>query len=176
MAHEDYLSRVHFGSLDGLRCASVLAVVWHHTATGVAWFPASDRGFLGVDMFFVISGFLIVTLLLRERDRTGGISLPRFYGRRTLRIFPIYYGVLAALTFVFLFVRPDGSQAGPFFDYLPFYLTYTSNWAADTGIMFIAWSLAAEEQFYVVWPPLEHRLRRRVLLAVLLLSRCDGPG
>ena len=70
-AHTAYLNRRYFGSLDGIRGLAILVVVWHHTAPRFSWLPMSGRGFLGVDMFFVMSAFLIVTLLLRERDRTN---------------------------------------------------------------------------------------------------------
>jgi peptidoglycan/LPS O-acetylase OafA/YrhL len=81
-----------FNSLDGLRCLSIVAVVWHHVAghwlSGV---HLMSVGYLGVDFFFVISGFLITTLLLREKEKYGRISLKNFYMRRSLRIFPLYY-------------------------------------------------------------------------------------
>jgi peptidoglycan/LPS O-acetylase OafA/YrhL len=165
--YEDFRSTAHFSSLDGLRCMSILAVLWHHSGDGVWWLPASHRGFLGVDMFFVISGFLIVTLLLRERDRTGEISLPKFYARRTLRIFPAYYFLIFVLALVFAFVRQGGNEGPEFLENLPFYLSYTSNWIIDTTFMAIAWSLAAEEQFYLFWPPVERYLRERWAVCVL---------
>lgn len=131
------------------------------------------RGFLGVDLFFVLSGFLIVTLLLRENDRNGDISLRKFYMRRTLRIFPLYYGLLAVLTVLFGFVATNSGLAGPFMETLPFYVAYLSNWTArDEGsLLAIAWSLATEEQFYLVWPPLEKFLRAAILpiLGALLI-------
>src|SRR5579862_611155 len=83
-----FLQTRKFVSLDGLRCASILAVIWHH-ATGIG------KGYLGVEIFFAISGFLITTLLLRERRGFGDISLGDFYARRSLRILPLYYTVLA---------------------------------------------------------------------------------
>lgn len=147
-----------FGSLDGLRAASILAVVWHHAGER-GELPIAARGFLGVDMFFVISGFLIVTLLLRERDARGGISLAAFWTRRALRIFPLYYGLLAGLALLLLGLRPGSNMSAPFLRELPFHLTYTSNWIEVTSVMAIAWSLAAEEQFYFVWPPIERFLR-----------------
>ena len=155
-AHAEFRSRRDFGSLDGLRAACILAVIWHHSGPGFAWLPGSQRGFLGVDMFFVISGFLIVTLLLRERRRTDAISLRNFYARRTLRIFPAYYGVLLTLTAVYLL--RDSARATLFWAELPAYLTYTSNWV-PVAIFPLAWSLAAEEQFYLCWPPIEKWLR-----------------
>lgn len=172
--HAEYLGRSYFGSLDGLRCASIMAVLWHHTHAGYAWLPASERGFLGVDMFFVVSGFLIVTLLLRERERAGSISLQRFYMRRTLRIFPIYYGVLLALTVFFGLIKPTRPMAQPFFRELPYLVTYMSDWIDSQTLMFFAWSLAAEEQFYLVWPPVEKWLKRAaipLLLGVIAINQ-----
>lgn len=121
----------------------------------------SNRGFLGVDMFFVISGFLIVSLLLRERDRHGTISLRKFYARRTLRIFPVYYAMLAALAAAY-YLKPDAGSASSFHAELPYYITYTSNWIAAGALPF-TWSLAAEEQFYILWPPVERFLRGAVI-------------
>ena len=159
-AYNDYRARRFFGSLDGIRCICIVAVIWHHTVKAVPWLPITSRGFLGVDMFFVLSGFLIVTLLLREREKTGDISLPKFYMRRTLRIFPLYYTILAVLAILFLFVIPNSDLAKEFRPNLPYYLTYTSNWIHDTSILAVAWSLATEEQFYLVWPPIEKYLKR----------------
>jgi peptidoglycan/LPS O-acetylase OafA/YrhL len=167
-SYEEFRSRRSFGSLDGIRCLSIVAVVWHHTVSGLDWLPATKRGFLGVDMFFVLSGFLIVTLLLRERARTGAISLPKFYARRALRIFPAYYGLLAAIALVFGSFKQSSSLAGPFFAELPYYLTYTANWVELHTMLAIAWSLAAEEQFYLVWPPIE-KLAGRIAIPLLLV-------
>jgi peptidoglycan/LPS O-acetylase OafA/YrhL len=165
--------------LDGLRCISIVGVVWHHSGEGPALAPMLHNGFLGVDLFFVLSGFLIVTLLLRERDARGAISLRNFYVRRSLRIFPLYYGVLLALTLFLLLPRPDADMREHFFDELPFYLTYTSNWIDAVTMMGIAWTLAAEEQFYVAWPPVERFLRRLalpILVAFLLLNQAINFG
>ncbi len=172
-AYENFRARRVFGSLDGIRCLSILVVLWHHSTDGYAWLPASYLGFLGVDMFFVLSGFLIVTLLLRERDWLGEISLRRFYLRRGLRIFPVYYGLLAALT-LFCWLRPHGSTAQSFFKDLPFYVTYLTNWIRPATLMFIAWSLAMEEQFYLLWPPIEKWLSRSavgILLVVIAVNQ-----
>lgn len=172
-AYSEYRSTKTFASLDGLRAASIAAVVWHHTAgTTVGGDGPIDvllsRGFLGVDMFFVLSGFLIDTLLLREREAHGEIRLGRFYARRALRIFPLYYAILAMLAVFLGFVRPSAGWAGAFFDKLPYYLTYTSNWLPDATVLAVTWSLATEEQFYLVWPPLEKMLSPRRLLALLV--------
>src|ERR1700733_1134905 len=89
-----YLATRTFASLDGLRALAVLGVLWYHTTEDLPPWPALRRGFLGVDFFFIISGFLIVTLLLRERRSSGTISLRNFYTRRSLRIFPAYWTML----------------------------------------------------------------------------------
>ncbi|MCP4306141.1 MAG: hypothetical protein GY937_25280 [bacterium] len=84
---------------------------------------ALANGFLGVDLFFAINAFLIVTLLLRERERNGRLALGRFYVRRALRIFSPYYGLLLALTLLLLTVGSGASMRSPFFEELPYYLT-----------------------------------------------------
>lgn len=120
-----------------------------------------------MDLFFVISGFLIVTLLLRERERNGEISLRHFYIRRGLRIFPLYYGLVAVFA-AWYFFRTD-PKALDFKAGLPYLLTYTTNWVAVGGMFAITWSLSAEEQFYLIWPSLE-RFARRFAIPVLVAS------
>ncbi len=164
------MARRHFGSLDGIRAVAILAVLWHHTSQPVTWLPMTARGFLGVDLFFGLSGFLIVALILRERDRTGDISLKNFYIRRTLRIFPLYYGILFALIIVFGLILPNSQTGSEIMLWMPFYLTLTSNLVSDETLMTVAWSAATEEQFYLVWPPLEKFFGRFIfpILAILI--------
>lgn len=150
--YADYRANRTFGSLDGLRALAILAVVWHHAGPRYAW-VATERGFLGVDLFFVISGFLIVTLLLRERDANGAIVLPSFYMRRFLRIFPLYYGALALYWSVAQW--KGGVLAEGIAHDLPYAATYVSNWVPMSSLLVITWSLSAEEQFYLVWPAVE---------------------
>ncbi len=155
----------HLKPLDGVRGIAIAAVLCFHT--GASWAPG---GFLGVDMFFVLSGFLITTLLLRERSRNGAISLGRFYARRALRLFP---AVVAVCVFV-LIHGPQLSGAehtrglrngvlGTLF--------YFSNWQQAFDLLPLynltdhTWSLAIEEQFYLIWPP----------VLALLLWRRTGP-
>lgn len=165
--HHEFLEQRQFNSLDGVRCFCILAVLWHH-ANPPNFPPILTRGFLGVDMFFVLSGFLIVTLLLREQSTVGKISLRKFYARRALRIFPVYYGMLLFLTLFYGVLKSQGDRAASFTSVLPFYLTYTSNWslvqAAGLGI---TWSLATEEQFYLFWPAIEKLNHKRVVYVVL---------
>jgi peptidoglycan/LPS O-acetylase OafA/YrhL len=167
--HDDYLRTPYFGSLDGLRAIAVLGVIWQHVAGPHG--GALGRTGLGVSLFFAISGFLITTLLLREQRRNGSFSLRRFYIRRTLRIFPLYFAVLAVYVVLVALTRHGSAESAQFFDNLPAYATYTSNWfvrgaAANGAIFYHAWSLATEEQFYLVWPVL--------LLAVLTLVHTSG--
>lgn len=149
-------STSYFGALDGLRALSILPVVWHHATSGPT--PGVlGRGPLGVDLFFAISGFLITTLLLRERDAQGEIALGAFYARRSLRIFPLYYVVLGAFALHALYLRDPGPVRDHFLRSLPWYATYTSNWFVDNGVSHAvvfsyAWSLATEEQFYLGFP------------------------
>lgn len=172
-AHERFLASSYFPALDGLRCIAISAVMFHHsTARPLAGWVG--RGHLGVQLFFCISGFLITTLLLRERRTSGSISLRRFWIRRSLRIFPLYYAVLGlfALGTAFAADSPARSQ---FFGNLPFFASYTGNWwvsygAAHPVIFGFSWSLATEEQFYVLWPPLLKAIKRVPLALLALLS------
>lgn len=153
--NDAFLQTRYFPSLDGLRCLSIVAVIWHHAAGASGGVLA--KGYLGVNLFFAISGFLITTLLIREQGSQGTIDLGAFYARRTLRIFPLYYLVLALYTVLTLRIEPDSPAGAQFRANLPYFATYTSNWfvARDAGtrvIFYFAWSLATEEQFYAVWP------------------------
>jgi peptidoglycan/LPS O-acetylase OafA/YrhL len=148
-------------------------VIWHHAGPAWSALPGSQRGFLGVDMFFVISGFLIVTLLLRERGRNGDVSLRDFYVRRTLRIFPPYYALLGALALHAALGLASPERARLVFAELPYYLTYTSNWVFMV-VLPLTWSLATEEQFYLAWPWVEKYARRwtfALLALVLVVSQ-----
>lgn len=147
-------ARHHLPGLDGMRALAVLAVVWHHSHPGYGWLPMSTKGFLGVDAFFVLSGLLITSLLLRERAIHGSIALGSFYARRALRIFPLYYALLAALALYFATVGQASPQRAPFLAALPWHATYLSNWVPTDSFMAITWSLSTEEQFYLLWPPL----------------------
>jgi peptidoglycan/LPS O-acetylase OafA/YrhL len=170
MSHATYLATKHFASLDGVRCLCILAVIWHHCPHPPGGAKLLDRGFLGVDMFFVVSGFLIVTLLLRERARSGRINLKNFYVRRTLRIFPIYYLQLFALALAMLAFKSGTTMARDFWADFPYLVTYTANWIPIAAVnLAILWSLATEEQFYVVWPSVERFLAPRVVLVVIVV-------
>jgi peptidoglycan/LPS O-acetylase OafA/YrhL len=153
--------------LDGLRAFAVIGVLLYHG--GVRWLPG---GFLGVDLFFVISGFLITWLLVAERQRDGAISIRRFYARRARRLLPALAAMVASTTaFMAVFFRGDLDQAR---GDIAAAAGYFSNWwyVLHHRSYFVAagrqppfqhlWSLAVEEQFYLVWP---------LLLVVLLVAR-----
>jgi peptidoglycan/LPS O-acetylase OafA/YrhL/lysophospholipase L1-like esterase len=158
--------------LDGLRAVAVIAVVLYHA--DLSWVPG---GFLGVDVFFVLSGYLITSLLLNEWRETGRLDFGRFYRARARRLLPGLLMMLAATTVVTTLAVPDAA-ATVRRDLLPA-LSYVSNWWAvaqhhsyfeATGrpsLLLHLWSLAVEEQFYLLWP---------VLLLLILRGRPDGRG
>lgn len=170
-AHARFMAQRRFGALDGLRALSIIAVIWHHTAPSWASRALVDAGTQGVTLFFAISGFLITTLMLRERERSGRIDLPAFYARRALRIFPLYYlTVLLYIALVFAVERHTAAGRA-FFDNLPYFATYTSNLFVPLDgrvIFYFSWSLAAEEQFYLLWPLLLSLCRNTRQAALLL--------
>jgi peptidoglycan/LPS O-acetylase OafA/YrhL len=160
-------------SLDGLRALSIGIVILSHcwssmpvAVRNIPLVPAilSD-GHLGVAVFFVISGYLITLLLLRELDASGTISLKRFYFRRSLRIFPAFYVFMAVMAILW--------AMGIIPEHWPSFLaaaTYMRAYYRDAQGIFIAhtWSLSIEEQFYLAWPLILLRLRReRAMLAAL---------
>lgn len=168
-----FLRTRYFASLDGLRCLSIAAVIWHHASRDTR--GVAGKGYLGVNLFFAISGFLITTLLLRERSASGTVDLPAFYLRRTLRIFPLYYLVLASYVLLAFHLETDSFHTAQFRENLPYFATYTSNWFVDRSagsrvIFYFAWSLATEEQFYFVWPSIVRFSRSCIQPAILALA------
>ncbi|MFJ6132398.1 acyltransferase family protein [Janibacter terrae] len=148
--------RGHLAGLDGLRALAIISVLVFHLDP--AWLPG---GFLGVDIFFVISGFLITTLLVRERRSTGGVDLRGFWTRRARRLLPALLVVVPAAILIARTVEADllvgirRQALGA--------LTFSTNWleiasgsnyfAATSPQLFMNfWSLAVEEQFYLFWP------------------------
>ncbi len=186
-------SRFYVPQLDGLRFTAFLLVFLHHgprlshlfdpgslPRVVLAFFEA--RGWFGVDLFLVLSAFLITSLLLIEHEKYGSISLRGFYLRRVLRIWPLYY--LMTLTGFFLlpwlslFAMPFGSPEHTQLlkDHLLPYLTLFGNYSSGAhsyprvGTLGHLWTVTLEEQFYLVWPlvfGLLLRRRRRVLWVML---------
>ena len=163
-------------AFDGLRAIAVLLVMGFHVGV-VALVVNVPGGWLGVDVFFVLSGYLITTLLLRERERRGRVNLPNFYARRTLRLAPLVTVLVAGA----LVLHETG--AAPRLGVTPLgavsILAYFSNWVfirhlSALGILAHCWSLSIEEQFYLVWPALllvagaALSQRRRLALAGLV--------
>ncbi|MFN8035308.1 MAG: acyltransferase [Acidimicrobiia bacterium] len=138
-------------ALDGIRGVSVLAVMAYHV--GLSWMSG---GFLGVDAFFVLSGFLITSLLLEEWHDRGRINLRNFYARRLLRLTPALLLVLAVVGSYAVFLE-RGAVRDAIYPEAASTILYSANWFAATGSQFPfhlahTWSLAIEEQFYLVWP------------------------
>ncbi|NND76296.1 MAG: acyltransferase, partial [Ilumatobacter sp.] len=152
-----HISRVpYLPGLDGMRALAVIAVMLYHA--NPSWLPG---GFLGVEMFFVISGYLITLLLIAERERTYRISLTKFWLRRARRLLPALFVLMGLLTiWTALFERDAlgqlrGDVISGFFYVSNWYqvwvgLGYTSS--GDFAPLRHLWSLAVEEQFYLVWP------------------------
>jgi peptidoglycan/LPS O-acetylase OafA/YrhL len=157
LSHAEFRSTRHFANLDGLRALSVLAVLlFHFDALPWAWLrPLQQAGFFGVDVFFVLSGFLITTLLLREPERPIGTALLHFYARRTLRIFPLFY--VACGLYALAALLRGGDTWAQYREFLPSLLFYWSDLrlaAHPEPFPYFghAWSLAVEEKFYLLWP------------------------
>ena len=146
------------GDIDGLRAVSIIAVVLFHA--GVTRFSG---GFVGVDVFFVISGFLITGLLVREIDRSGRVSMREFYARRIRRLLPLSFVTIVGTLAAGLWLLPPVARDGLVDDARAASL-YVANWRyadqataySDTevtdSLLVHYWSLAIEEQFYVLWP------------------------
>jgi peptidoglycan/LPS O-acetylase OafA/YrhL len=163
------LRRRHLPALDGLRAVAVAGVIVYHL--GLGWVGG---GYLGVDLFFVLSGFLITGLLVEERVGTGTVSLMRFWSRRARRLFPALLLVVAAVVIYAAAGGPNVNVAILRADVLAT-LFYVANWhliavhnpyfalTTTPSALEHTWSLAIEEQFYVAWP-----------LLLLLCARVGG--
>jgi peptidoglycan/LPS O-acetylase OafA/YrhL len=164
--------------LDGLRAIAVTFVLLHHTIDMLVprWDGWFTGGFLGVDLFFVLSGFLITTLLLERREQREMHPLRSFYTRRALRLLP---AVAAFLVINVMVALVEGDDVGRALGSFVIVFSYTTNWAMLYGFGELSphlthlWSLAIEEQFYAVWPlfllgGLRARLTRNGLAALCL--------
>jgi peptidoglycan/LPS O-acetylase OafA/YrhL len=179
--------RERLPALDGLRGLAVIVVVWHNAALTGPGFGSgatagllslvSNMGWMGVQLFFVLSGFLITGILLDEKDTPH--QFRNFYTRRALRIFPLYYAVLIVAFIVLpaLGSAPTWNITNPSLEV--WYWTYLSNWVVSikgggAGLSHF-WSLGVEEQFYLLWPLAVIGLRRRVLAGLCLALIVSAP-
>ena len=163
-------------SLNGIRALCIILVIGSH-ANRAANFPLQIEhtwnyffnGSLGVNIFFVLSGFLITFLLLKEEKEKKYISLTNFYVRRILRIFPVYYLLLT----VYAFLQFAGIVHIPLAHWISS-VTYTKNYGHGSWIDGHLWSLAVEEQFYLIWPIIFKYLpqKNRIQFAVFVICLC----
>jgi peptidoglycan/LPS O-acetylase OafA/YrhL len=163
-------------ALDGIRGVAILLVVFYHAS-----FTFFQVGYLGVDIFFALSGFLITTIIVTEHTRTGSVDLLAFYKRRALRLLPALFAVIAvALMLVYLFYTPDIQKETITQAFAS--SVYVSNWVQASrsfianNPLAITWSLSVEDQFYILWTPvlvlalIRHVRKYRLIASVLLVS------
>src|ERR1035437_7043104 len=167
--------------LDAVRGVAVLLVLLHNTNIYPSWHLGliSDNGWMGVDLFFVVSGLLITGILLDSKQSDGYFR--NFYARRCLRIWPLYYSALLFMFVIVPFLRPSEAhvifeaRSSPWWAYSFFLQNFlVPIHSSATGLLGVTWSLAVEEQFYLVWPLVvrfcsEAELRR-IAIAVICLS------
>jgi len=174
--------------LDGLRAISCLLVLFHHSHVVPGWpawltWSTWFQGWIGVDVFFVLSGFLITSLLVEEEEKYGRIHLVNFYIRREFRIVPAYYVAIAIYGLFTLssmgaqFAREFHSQVVPWL----LYLGKSAGSANETGLLDHAWSLRIEQRFYLVWPVLfffltKSKPKRLILLALAFVALLPWTG
>jgi peptidoglycan/LPS O-acetylase OafA/YrhL len=176
----------HIASIDGLRAIAVTAVVLYHL--GISWIPG---GFLGVDLFFVISGYVITRLILDSINRSSALDLRGFYWARLRRIYPGFLFMLFS-TIIFIGVwAPEAVKR--FLKDLPYALTGTMNWSlvarhqdyfeaiGRPPLLQHTWSLAVELQFYLIWPIilltiLKYFGEKNVARAALLIAMISGAA
>jgi peptidoglycan/LPS O-acetylase OafA/YrhL len=176
--------RFYQPELDGLRFYAFLGVFICHTLPFDGafyrrfhlpipwlWGAIAKSGAAGVDLFFALSAFLITSILLTEREETGGISLRRFYLRRILRIWPLYF-LLIALGVVL--AHTMAKQSLPWY-YVAGYLLFVGNWVhavfgRPESICSPLWTVSIEEQFYLIWPLLMKMLRRRGMIVAAIVT------
>jgi peptidoglycan/LPS O-acetylase OafA/YrhL len=176
--------RFYQPELDGLRFYAFLGVFICHTLPFDGafyrrfhlpipwlWGAIAKSGAAGVDLFFALSAFLITSILLREQEETGSISLRRFYLRRILRIWPLYFLLIAVGV---VLAHTMAKQRLPWY-YVAGYLLFVGNWVhavfgRPESICSPLWTVSIEEQFYLVWPLLMKMLRRRGMIVAAIVT------
>ena len=171
-------------AIDGLRALAVIAVMLYHL--GFTWIPG---GFLGVDLFFVISGYVITRLLLDSIEQSGGLDLRGFYLARARRLLPALIFTMSTTTIAIGIWAPDTIKR--LLTDMPFALTGTMNWwlvarhqdyfesIGRPPLLQHTWSLAVEEQFYLLWPLILYFIlkrlgKRRIPIAALVIAAASG--
>jgi len=183
------MNKVHFPGLNGLRFIAALSVIVGHVELikleyGIHNFFDSipffhkTSGHLGVILFFVLSGFLITYLLLSEKGSYGKVAVKKFYIRRILRIWPLYFLMLLVVFLLFPLISKDPVsytffKSGNVLPSLILYVFFLPNLAYQLGIWVPTgahlWSIGVEEQFYLGWPVLVNYFRKRILLVLVLI-------
>ena len=180
------ISNTHIPAIDGLRALAVVAVVLYHL--GINWIPG---GFLGVDLFFVISGYVITRLILDSIESANGLDIREFYAARARRLFPGLLVMIIVTCVVMALFAPDSIRR--FISDLPFVLSGTNNWhlvalhqdyfqaIGRPPLLQHTWSLAVEFQFYLIWPIILlivwRRFGKRVVRrAALLIATFSGTA
>ena len=176
--------------IDGLRAIAVVAVILYHAQINISGHEPFKGGFIGVDIFFVISGYLITSILLKELLTTGSVSFKHFYERRIRRLLPaLMFVMLASLPFAWIYLLPNS-----FIDFSKsilyslgftsnFYFHYTGQeYGAVSGFLkpFLhTWSLSVEEQYYILFPIVllfAFKYFRKYLIYILILGFISRLG
>jgi peptidoglycan/LPS O-acetylase OafA/YrhL len=177
-------SNRYIQSVDGLRAVAVIAVLLYHL--GIDWIPG---GFLGVDLFFVISGYVITGLILDSIERSGGLDLRAFYLSRVRRLLPALIAMVIFTTIYIGVYAPETVRR--FLGDLPYVFTGTMNWAlvnrqqdyfeaiGRPPLLQHTWSLAVEAQFYLIWPlvllfVLRYFGKKNISLVALAIALASG--
>jgi peptidoglycan/LPS O-acetylase OafA/YrhL len=180
------ISSTHIPAIDGLRALAVFAVVLYHL--GISWIPG---GFLGVDLFFVISGYVITRLILDSIESANGLDIKKFYAARIRRLFPGLVVLLIVTSTMIALFAPDAIRR--FIQDVPYVLSGTNNWhlvalqqdyfqaIGRPPLLQHTWSLAVEFQFYLIWPIILLFIWRRfgkrvVRRAALVIATFSGTA
>jgi peptidoglycan/LPS O-acetylase OafA/YrhL len=172
--------------LDGLRAVAILWVMFGHISSSLNW-PVTEffqkpfnllqnMGWVGVQLFFVLSGFLITRILMTDKGKPH--FLRNFYIRRSLRIFPIYYLMLVLFFILLPLLGSFPSWLGNAVNDQLWYWLYLQNWIrafSDQGALAPYWSLAIEEQYYLIWPLMILSLNPKQLKFVCFLMILSAP-